>query len=63
MITKLAQFSDDEVILKMRVTDLRDLCEEIYYLIHTSKRTITNPEEFYLCKQLLEVIRSNGKER
>lgn len=63
MITKLAQYSDDEVILKMRVTDLRDLCEEIYYLIHTNNRTIVHPEEFYLCRQLLEVIRSNEKER
>ena len=63
MITKLVQYSDDDVILKMRYTDLRDLCEEVYYLIHNTNRVVTNPEEFYLCKQLLEVIRSNEKER
>lgn len=56
MIQELYKYSDDEIIIKMKYTELRDLCGEIYDLIHKCDKTITNPENYYLCKQLLEVV-------
>lgn len=60
MIAELFRFSDDELILKMKYTDLRDLGGEIYYLLNqvadNSKR------DFNKCNEMLEVI-ANGEER
>lgn len=56
MITEMYRFSDDEIILKMKYTDLLDLGDEIYYLI-------TKDEKNYpKCKEILEVIK-DGKEK
>lgn len=52
MITELFRFSDDEIIIKMRYNELRNLCEEIYDLLYQG----TPNMDYTYCKQLLEVI-------
>lgn len=61
MITELFRFSDNELILKMKYTELRDLCGEIYYLLN---KVVDNSEkrEFTRCEEFLGVI-SNGSEK
>lgn len=55
MITELFRFSDDELILKMRYSDLLNLGNEIFDLLY---KKVPN-EEYTYCKQLLEVIKGN----
>ena len=52
MITELFRFSDDEIIIKMKYSELRDLGSEIYDLLMERK----DVDNFTLCKQFLEVI-------
>jgi len=61
MIAELFRFSDDELILKMKYTDLRDLGGEIYYLLN---QVVDNSKkrDFNKCNEMLEVI-ANGDER
>lgn len=61
MIGELFRFSDDELILKMKYTDLRDLGGEIYYLLN---QVVDNSKkrDFNKCNEMLEVI-ANGDER
>lgn len=59
MITEMYRFSDDEIILKMKYSDLLNLGGEIYYLMGM----ITKDEKNYpKCKEILEVIK-DGKEK
>lgn len=57
MITELFRFSDDELILKMRYSDLLNLGNEIFDLLY---KKVPN-EEYTYCKQLLEVIKGNNE--
>lgn len=57
MITELFRFSDDELILKMRYSDLLNLGNEIFDLLY---KKVPN-EEYTYCKQLLEVIKGNDE--
>lgn len=59
MISELFRFSDDELILKMKYTDLIDLGGEIYYLMNNIKK---DNRDFSKCKEILEVIK-NGSEK
>lgn len=58
MITELFRFSDDEIIIKFKYNELRNLCEEIYDLLYK----VTPNYDYTYCKQLLEVM-MNGKEK
>ena len=59
MITEMYRFSDDEIILKMKYSDLLNLGGEIYYLMGM----LTKDENNYpKCQEILEVIK-DGKEK
>lgn len=58
MITELFRFSDEEIIIKFKYNELRNLCEEIYDLLYKG----TQNYDYTYCKQLLEVM-MNGKEK
>lgn len=59
MIAELHRFSDDEIILKMKYTDLMDLGGEVYYFMNLLTKDESN---FPKCKEILEVIK-NGSEK
>lgn len=61
MITELFRFSDDELILKMKYTELRDLGGEIYYLLNQVVKN-SKTRDFKKCEEFLGVI-SNGTEK
>lgn len=55
MITELYRFSDDEIIIKMKNTELIDLGAEIYDLLCDE-----NVDNYSLCKQFLDFIRKGN---
>lgn len=57
MITELFRFSDDEIIIKFKYSELRNLCGEIHDLLY---RCTPNMDYTY-CKQLLEVMTDDKK--
>lgn len=56
MITELFRFSDDEIIIKMKYSDLRNLGDEIYDLLHH----YDSQDAYNYCEQLLDVIRKGN---
>lgn len=56
MITELFRFSDDEIIIKMKYSDLRNLGDEIYDLLHH----YDSQDPYTYCEQLLDVIRKGN---
>lgn len=58
MITELFRFSDDEIIVKFKYNELRNLCEEIHDLLYRG----TPNMDYTYCKQLLEVM-TDGKQK
>lgn len=57
MITELFRFSDDELIMKMKYSDLINLGNEIFDLLYKKEPN----EDYSYCKQLLEVIKGNNE--
>jgi len=56
MITELFRFSDDEIIIKMKYSDLRNLGDEIHDLLHH----YDSQDSYTYCEQLLEIIRKGN---